>query len=53
MTITVQEIRIRIEQARDTFNRIRKVLYCQDITLDLRVRLMSCYVRALGVVLRD
>lgn len=38
------EIRCRVEQARCSFQRIQKVLTSRDLTMDLRIRLLRCYV---------
>ena len=39
-----QEIRIRIEQARSTFTRMRRLFCCRDLNLELKIRLTRCYV---------
>lgn len=39
-----QEIRVRIEQARSTFTRMKRLFCCRDLNLDLKIRLMRCYV---------
>lgn len=38
------EIKIRIEKARASFVKIRKLLCSRDLSLDLRVRMLRCYV---------
>ena len=39
-----QEIRIRIEQARSAYSKLKKVLTNRDISLELRTRVVRCYV---------
>ncbi|XP_022835160.1 uncharacterized protein LOC111362674 [Spodoptera litura] len=39
-----QEIKTRIEIARASFNKMRKVLCCRQINIKLRVRLLFCYI---------
>lgn len=39
-----QEIRRRIEKARGTFTRMKKIFCCRDLNLELKIRLMRCYV---------
>ena len=39
-----QEIRSRIEQARSVFSRMKKVLTNRNLTLELRLRMVRCYV---------
>ena len=38
------EIRCRIEQARTAYFKMKKVLTCKDMKLNLRVRLAKCYI---------
>uniref|UniRef100_A0A8D8UV16 Craniofacial development protein 2 n=2 Tax=Cacopsylla melanoneura TaxID=428564 RepID=A0A8D8UV16_9HEMI len=38
------EIKIRIEKARAAFVKIKKMLCSRDLSLDLRVRMLKCYV---------
>lgn len=38
------EIRARIEQARTAFRKMSKVLSCKNFSLNLRLRLLRCYV---------
>uniref|UniRef100_A0A8D8SN59 Craniofacial development protein 2 n=1 Tax=Cacopsylla melanoneura TaxID=428564 RepID=A0A8D8SN59_9HEMI len=39
-----REIKIRIEKARSTFFKMRKVFCCRSLKLDLRMRLVRCYI---------
>lgn len=39
-----QEIKTRIEIARASFNKMRKVLCCRQLHIKLRVRLLYCYI---------
>lgn len=39
-----KEIRSRIETARSTFNKMRKFLCNRDVHLNLRIRMLRCYV---------
>nr|ADF18552.1 endonuclease-reverse transcriptase [Bombyx mori] len=39
-----QEIKTRIETARASFNKMRKVLCCRQLNIKLRVRLLMCYI---------
>lgn len=41
---STQEIRIRVEQARSVFTRMKKLFCCRDLNLDLKIRMMRCYV---------
>lgn len=38
------EIKCRIEQARQIFLRFRRVFTCSDFDLDLRIRFVKCYI---------
>jgi len=38
------EIKIRIEKARASFMRIKKLLCSRDLSVDLRTRMLRCYV---------
>ncbi|XP_077288111.1 uncharacterized protein LOC143912688 [Arctopsyche grandis] len=39
-----KEIRVRVEQARATFLKLKKVLTTRDLSITLRLRLLRCYV---------
>lgn len=39
-----QEIKTRIEKARGTFMKMKKVFCSRDLSLELKIRLMRCYV---------
>lgn len=39
-----KEVKCRIEQARQAFLRLRRVLTCSDFDLNLRLRFLKCYV---------
>lgn len=39
-----QEIKSRIEVARGSFNKMRKVLCCRQINIKTRVRILLCYI---------
>jgi len=39
-----KEVKCRIEQARQAFSKLERVLTCPDFDLDLRLRFVQCYV---------
>lgn len=38
------EVRIRVEKARAAFVKMKKMLCCRDLSLELRTRMLRCYV---------
>lgn len=41
---TSEEIRIRVEQARNTFIKMKRIFNCRDLNLEVKIRLVRCYV---------